>query len=104
MFFMVENGVVGDFIFGGDDLLLLLVVVFLFVVFKQYVVIEVDFQNKSVYGVFMMVIFFIELDFEEIQLDVCQCDIDIDNIIVNGFKIKVLYLDFYDFMQVFCEY
>lgn len=100
----VENGAAGDLTLGGDDLPPPPVAALPFVVLKQHVAIEVDLQNKSVHGVSTMVIFPIEPDLEEIQLDARQCDIDIDNITVNGFKTKASYSDPYDLMQVPCEY
>ncbi|KAK4171316.1 putative transcription initiation factor TFIID subunit 2 [Triangularia setosa] len=99
----VGNGAAGDPILG-DDVPPQPAAAPQFVVLKQHVAIEVDLQQKSVHGVSTMVVFPIEPDLEEISLDARQCDIDVDNITVNGFKTKATHSDPYDLMQVPREY
>ncbi|KAK0729133.1 hypothetical protein B0T21DRAFT_413233 [Apiosordaria backusii] len=99
----IENGAAGDPLVG-DDLPPPPAAAPQFVVIKQHVAIEVDLQQKSVHGVSTIVVFLIEPDLEEISLDARQCDIDVDNITVNGFKTKASFSDPYDLMQVPRQY
>ncbi|KAL2133795.1 hypothetical protein VTI74DRAFT_1652 [Chaetomium olivicolor] len=70
-----------------------------FVVLKQDVELEVDFRQKSISGVSTIHLFTINPDLDEIFLDARQCEIDVDNITVDGFKTTASFSDPYDLAQ-----
>ncbi|KAL2123214.1 hypothetical protein VTJ04DRAFT_3669 [Mycothermus thermophilus] len=71
-----------------------------YVVIKQDVELEVDFQERSVRGVSTIHLFTINPDQEEIQLDARQCEIDLENITVDGYKTTATFSDPYDLTRV----
>ncbi|KAK4464169.1 hypothetical protein QBC42DRAFT_221275 [Cladorrhinum samala] len=71
-----------------------------YVVLKQDIAIEVNFQEKSVSGVATIHLFLINPDVEEVMLDARQCEIDVKNVTVDGFKTTASFSDPYDLMEV----
>ncbi|KAK3984817.1 hypothetical protein QBC44DRAFT_251951 [Cladorrhinum sp. PSN332] len=71
-----------------------------YVVLRQEVAIEVNFQEKSVSGVSTIHLFLINPDIEEVMLDARQCEIDVESVTVDGFKTTAFYSDPYDLMEV----
>ncbi|KAK4226158.1 hypothetical protein QBC38DRAFT_367156 [Podospora fimiseda] len=71
-----------------------------YVILRQEVAVEVNFQEKSVSGVSTIHIFLINPDVEEVMLDARQCEVDVDNITVDGFKTTAVFADPYDLLQV----
>jgi len=69
-----------------------------YTVIKQEVELEINFREKSISGVSHIQIFPLE-EIEEIALDARQCEIDVDNITVNGLKVRAIFSDPYDLMQ-----
>jgi transcription initiation factor TFIID subunit 2 len=70
-----------------------------FVVLKQHVELEVNFREKSISGVSNIHLFTINPDLDEIWLDARQCDIDINNVTVDGFKTVASFTDPCDLAQ-----
>ncbi|KAK4128852.1 hypothetical protein N657DRAFT_563435 [Parathielavia appendiculata] len=70
-----------------------------FVVLKQHVELEVNFRDKSIMGVSTIHIFTINPDLDEIWLDARQCDVDIENVTVDGFKTVASFADPCDLSQ-----
>lgn len=71
-----------------------------FVVVGQDVEVDINFRDKSVSGVSTLLIFPLVNDLEEISIDARQCDIDTENIYVDGFRTKAWYKDPYDLLEV----
>jgi transcription initiation factor TFIID subunit 2 len=67
-----------------------------FVIIKQDVELEVNFREKSVSGVSTIHLFTINPDLDEIWLDARQCEIDVKNVTVDGFKTTAAFSDPYD--------
>ncbi|KAK3310605.1 uncharacterized protein B0T15DRAFT_388263 [Chaetomium strumarium] len=67
-----------------------------FVILKQDVELEVNFREKSISGVSTIHLFTLKPDLEEICLDARQCEIDVSNITVDGFKTMASFSDPYD--------
>ncbi|KAK3902887.1 hypothetical protein C8A05DRAFT_15117 [Staphylotrichum tortipilum] len=67
-----------------------------FVVLKQDVELEIDFRNKSISGVSTIHLFTINPDLDEIWLDARQCEIDLENVTVDGFRTAASFSDPYD--------
>ncbi|KAK5658797.1 hypothetical protein OQA88_1609 [Cercophora sp. LCS_1] len=70
-----------------------------FSVIKQEVEIEVNFRDKTISGLSTLHIFPVEDDVDEIWLDARQCEIDTENITVNGVKVPAAFHDPYDLME-----
>ncbi|KAL1839134.1 hypothetical protein VTJ49DRAFT_1830 [Mycothermus thermophilus] len=85
-----EPAVISEFPAGAEP----------FVIIKQDVEIEVDFLEQSIRGVSTIHLFTINPDQEEIQLDARQCDIDLENITVDGYKTTATFSDPYDLTKV----
>jgi len=71
-----------------------------FAVIKQDVEIEINFREKSISGYSHIHIFPFFDDLEEIALDARQCEIDVDNITVDGLKTSASFQDPYDLMNI----
>ncbi|KAK4237499.1 hypothetical protein C8A03DRAFT_34522 [Achaetomium macrosporum] len=71
-----------------------------FVILKQDVELEVNFREKSISGVSTIHLFTLNPDLEEIWLDARQCEIDVKNITVDGFKTTASFSDPYDLAQI----
>lgn len=67
-----------------------------FVIIKQDVELEVNFREKSISGVSTIHLFTINPDLDEIWLDARQCEIDLGNVTVDGFKTNASFSDPYD--------
>src|SRR4051812_16376541 len=67
-------------------------------IIKQDVELEVNFREKSISGVSHIQIFPLD-KIDEIALDARQCEIDVENITVNGKKVRATFCDPYDLMQ-----
>ena len=67
-----------------------------FVILKQDVEVEVNFRDKSISGVSTIHLFTINPDLDEIWLDARQCEIDVKNVTVDGFKTTASFSDPYD--------
>ncbi|KAJ4296050.1 Transcription initiation factor TFIID subunit 2 [Collariella sp. IMI 366227] len=67
-----------------------------FVIIKQDVELEVNFREKSISGVSTIHLFTINPDLDEIYLDARQCEIDVDNITVDGLRTSASFSDPYD--------
>ncbi|KAL2169912.1 hypothetical protein VTG60DRAFT_5456 [Thermothelomyces hinnuleus] len=67
-----------------------------FVILKQDVDLEVHFREKSISGVSTIHLFTINPDLDEIWLDARQCEIDVKNVTVDGFKTTASFSDPYD--------
>ena len=70
-----------------------------FVVLKQDVELDVNFREKSISGVSTIHLFTINTDLDEILLDARQCEIDVANVTVDGFKTTASFSDPYDLAQ-----
>ncbi|KAG7292589.1 hypothetical protein NEMBOFW57_002624 [Staphylotrichum longicolle] len=71
-----------------------------FVILKQDVEVEVNFHDKSISGVSTIHLFTINPDLDEIFLDARQCEIDVKNVTVDGFKTTASFSDPYDLARV----
>ncbi|KAK3941521.1 hypothetical protein QBC46DRAFT_458223 [Diplogelasinospora grovesii] len=69
-----------------------------FVILKQEVELEVNFREKSISGVSTIWLFQMVPDLDEISLDARQCEIDLDNITVDGVKTTASFSDPYDLL------
>ncbi|KAK0618105.1 hypothetical protein B0T17DRAFT_495461 [Bombardia bombarda] len=69
-----------------------------FVIVKQQVELDINFQNKSISGISIIHIFPMTSDLDEIMLDARQCEINVDDITVDGVKTKAKFDDPYDLM------
>ncbi|KAK4152443.1 hypothetical protein C8A00DRAFT_34858 [Chaetomidium leptoderma] len=67
-----------------------------FVILKQDVELELNFRDKSICGVSTIHLFTINPDLDEIWLDARQCEIDVKNVTVDGFKTTASFSDPYD--------
>ncbi|KAK4453315.1 hypothetical protein QBC34DRAFT_202509 [Podospora aff. communis PSN243] len=67
-------------------------------IIKQEVELEVNFRDKSVSGVSHIQIFPLN-QIDEITLDARQCEIDVENVTVNGKKVRATFSDPYDLMK-----
>lgn len=70
-----------------------------FSVIKQEVELDINFRDKSVSGVSTLHIFPLHPDLDEIALDARQCEIDLENVTVNGVKVTASYSDPYRLLQ-----
>jgi transcription initiation factor TFIID subunit 2 len=70
-----------------------------FVILKQLVELDINFREKSISGVSTIHLFTINPDLDEITLDARQCDIDLANITVDGFRTTATFSDPYDLAQ-----
>ncbi|KAK1829850.1 transcription initiation factor TFIID subunit 2 [Podospora conica] len=70
-----------------------------FSVIKQEVELDINFRDKSVSGVSTLSIFALHPDLEEIALDARQCEIDLENVTVNGLKVTASYSDPYSLLE-----
>ncbi|KAL2017713.1 hypothetical protein VTK56DRAFT_1738 [Thermocarpiscus australiensis] len=67
-----------------------------YVILKQDVELEVNFRERSISGVSTIHLFTIDPDLDEILLDARQCEIDVENVTVDGFKTTASFSDPYD--------
>ncbi|KAL2146855.1 hypothetical protein VTI28DRAFT_1958 [Corynascus sepedonium] len=67
-----------------------------FVILKQDVELEVNFRERSICGVSTIHLFTINPDLDEVWLDARQCEIDVKNVTVDGFKTTAAFSDPYD--------
>ncbi|GAB1310889.1 Transcription initiation factor TFIID subunit 2 [Madurella fahalii] len=84
-----EPAVAGDLPPGAES----------FVILKQLVELDVNFREKTISGVSTIHLFTINPDLDEITLDARQCEIDIANITVDGFRTTASFSDPYDLAQ-----
>ena len=70
-----------------------------FIVIRQEVEIEVDFQRKSIKGMSTIHLFMNNDDIDEISLDARQCHIDVDNVTVDGVRTRASFSDPYDLLE-----
>lgn len=71
-----------------------------FLVVGQNVELDINFRDKSVSGISTLLIFPLLNELEEISIDARQCDIDTENIYVDGVKTKAWYKDPYDLLSI----
>ncbi|KAK4145537.1 uncharacterized protein C8A04DRAFT_10551 [Dichotomopilus funicola] len=81
-----ESGVASELPAGAEP----------FVIIKQDVELELNFREKSISGVSTIHLFTINPDLDEIFLDARQCEIDVKNVTVDGFKTTASFSDPYD--------
>lgn len=67
-----------------------------FTVLRQEVDLEVDFQNKSIKGTSTIHLFMNHDNIDEVSLDARQCNIDINNVTVDGIRTRAVFSDPYD--------
>lgn len=91
----VENDAVGEPVGAGE----LPAGAEPFVILKQLVELDVNFREKSISGVSTIHLFTINPDLDEITLDARQCEIDLQNITVDGFRTTATFSDPYDLAQ-----
>lgn len=70
-----------------------------FAIIKQSVEIEVNFREKSVSGVSTIHILSLNDDVDEVFFDARNCEIDVDNVTVDGLKTTASFSDPYDLAQ-----
>ncbi|KAK3394651.1 hypothetical protein B0H63DRAFT_53908 [Podospora didyma] len=70
-----------------------------YVVVKQEVELELDFRDQSISGVSTIQLFLIDTTIEEVSFDARQCEIDVENVTVDGYKTKASFSDPHDLMQ-----
>ncbi|KAM7219190.1 hypothetical protein V8F06_005487 [Rhypophila decipiens] len=66
-----------------------------FIVIRQEVDLEVDFQNKSIKGTSTIHLFLNHDKIDEVLFDARQCNIDLDNVTVDGVRTRATYSDPY---------
>ncbi|KAK2072923.1 hypothetical protein P8C59_007246 [Phyllachora maydis] len=69
-----------------------------FAIIRQDVELDINFHEKSYSGVSTLSIFLIDKELEELSIDSRQCEIDLANITVDGYKTKATHEDPYDLM------
>ncbi|KAM7208096.1 hypothetical protein V8F20_001642 [Naviculisporaceae sp. PSN 640] len=70
-----------------------------FIVLREEVDLEVDFQNKSIKGVATIHLFLNHDNIDEVSLDARQCNIDINNVTVDGIRTRASFADPYDALE-----
>ena len=67
-----------------------------FAVVNQEVELDISFRDKSISGTAIFYIFPMVDDLEEVAIDARQCEIDVSNVTVDGYRTKATYTDPYD--------
>ncbi|EJT74461.1 TATA-binding protein associated factor Taf2 [Gaeumannomyces tritici R3-111a-1] len=71
-----------------------------FDVVNQQVELDINFRDKVVSGVVKMTIFAMQNEIESVRIDARQMEIDTNNVLVNGNKVKAVYHDPYERVDI----
>ncbi len=71
-----------------------------FAVVNQEIELDINFRDKSITGTAIFYIYPMVDELDEVAIDARQCDIDVDNVTVDGYRTKVTFSDPYDRLVV----